>query len=84
MNTSEKLKEYLEGDENRLLIETNSQLLTIKDMVEELYCAAKTVTKEQFRKLFADQLEKNKQYLKDRELKVVEELKNKELQQKEY
>ncbi|GAC1704761.1 MAG: hypothetical protein NVS9B7_06720 [Flavisolibacter sp.] len=53
-------------------------------MVEELYCAAKTVTKEQFRKLFADQLEKNKQYLKDRELKVVEELKNKELQQKEY
>ncbi len=84
MNTSEKLKEYLESDENRLLIETNSQLLTIKDMVEALYCDTKSVTKEQFRKLFAEQLEQNKQYLWEREQKVVEDLKIKESQQKDY
>ncbi|HEV7621590.1 MAG TPA: hypothetical protein VGO09_07655 [Flavisolibacter sp.] len=78
MNTSEKLAEYLESDENKLVLETNAQLLTLKEIVEELYCSAKGLSAEQFKDLFATRLENNKRYLFEREMKVVKDLRDKE------
>ena len=84
MDTSEKLREYLESDENKLVIETNAQILTLKEIVEELYCTSKGYSPEQYKALYRDMLEKNKQYLFRREMKVVEELEQKEVQSEQH
>ena len=78
MTTSEKLIEYLQSEENRLMIDTNAQILVLKELVEELYCNAKSISSEAFKEIFQTSLESNRQFLFDREMKVVEELKAKE------
>lgn len=79
MKTSQKLQEYLESEENQELLENNSHLITLKEILEEIYCLHMNCEVQKFREKYDELLEKNKKYLKERELKVLEDLKKKEI-----